>query len=105
MLMTPETWKPPMPTMNSACAQRPGDVEGAGKLVRLHAHQHHHAGACSFDHGRKSRGPNAGIGLIKGMNGDVDIVAEDTPLGAVRARPYRAASEFDGMAERSHWIT
>ena len=75
---------------DAARAQRRGDIERAGKLVRLHADQHDHAGARALDHAREAIGADAGVGLVEGVDFDVDVGAENGALGAVPARGRRA---------------
>ena len=92
--------------LDAARAQRPGQIERARKLVRLHADQHDHAGAGRFDHRRQPLGADAGIGLVEGVDLDVDVVARALCRSAQSlARPNSEASEFDGIGERSHWMT
>src|SRR5205807_2795837 len=58
--------------------ERPGDVEGAGKLVRLHAYQANHAEAAvpaqRRDHVLDLHAP---VGLVDWRDVDRDIGAED----------------------------
>jgi hypothetical protein len=68
---------------DAAFDQRIRDIESARKLVRLHAGQHHHAGAGGFDHPRELAGAYARIGFVERMDVDIDAVAEDAALGAV----------------------
>jgi hypothetical protein len=68
-------------------AQRPRQVERARKLVRLHARQHDHAGAGSFDHCCQAFGADSGIGFVKGLYIDIDIFAQDAALGAILGQP------------------
>ena len=39
MAMQPETWKPPMHDRQAGGEERPRQIDGARKLVRLHADQ------------------------------------------------------------------
>ena len=49
---------------------------------------------------------DAGIGLVEGVDLDLDVIAEHAALGAVARRGRTAqASEFDGIDERHHWMT
>ena len=107
MLIVPETWKPPMRDLDAALAQRPREVERARELVRLHADQHHHAGAGVLDHARQACRTDAGVGLVEGVDVDLDVVAEHVPLGAVageavergeRIRRNRRAKPLDDVA-------
>lgn len=71
--------------LDTAGAERRGDVERARELVRLHADQHHHAGTGGFDRARDMIGPDAGVGFVDGMNVDRDILAEHmTPVAIAR---------------------
>ncbi len=69
--------------LDAARAQRARQIERARELVRLHAGQHDHAGPGRLDHRRQTRGPDAGIGFVKGVNLDTDVVAEHCAFGAV----------------------
>jgi hypothetical protein len=69
--------------LDTLLAQRLRQIERARELVRLHAGQHHHAGARFVDHRRDLGGSDAGVDLVEGVNFDRDIVTENVPLGAV----------------------
>ena len=45
---------------------------------------------------------HTGIGLVHGHDIDRQIRAEQLPLGRAEGKARTAASEFDGMVERSH---
>ena len=72
---------------DAALAQRPGEIERARELVRLHADQHHHAGAGRLDQRRETARVDARVGLVEGMDVDLDVGAEHAPLGAVLGEP------------------
>ncbi len=63
------------------------------------------APAASIIAARRAR-TDAGIGLVEGVDVDLDVVAR---ARAARRSPWRGrraqASEFDGIDERSHWMT
>src|SRR3569833_2214043 len=69
--------------LDAGVAQRLGDVEGTRELVRLHAHQHHHAGARILDHARDLRGLHPRVGLVDSAYFEFDVVAQHLALGAV----------------------
>jgi hypothetical protein len=75
---------------DAAPAQRASKIERARELIGLHADQHHHAGAGLLDHPRQTIGTDAGIGLIKGMDIDLDVIAEHAPRGAVLREPIES---------------
>ena len=72
-----------MPTWMPRARSGRGEIERARKLVRLHADQHHHAGAGRLDHRREALGADAGVGLVEGVDLDVDVVAQHAALGAI----------------------
>ncbi len=93
--------------LDTALAQRLRQIERARELVRLHAGQHHHAGAGGLDHRRQAFGADAGIGFVESVNLDIDVVAENSPLGAIlrqtekrgqRVRRDRRANPLDDIA-------
>jgi len=45
------------------------------------------------------------ISFVKSMNFKLDVFAQDLFPAHSCARPYNTASEFEGIAERNHWIT
>jgi hypothetical protein len=75
--------------LDAALAQRARDVEGTGKLVRLYADQHDHAGAGRFDQRRDAVGADARVGLVEGVDVDVDVLAQALALRAVAGKPVQ----------------
>jgi hypothetical protein len=67
--------------LDAALAQRPRQIERARELVRLHAGEHHHAGAGFLDHRRQAFGADAGVDFVEGV--DVDVIAEHAAIGAI----------------------
>ena len=67
--------------------QRPGDVEGAGKLVGLDADQHHQADIGGPDEGGDPAGIDAGIGFVEAVDLELDILAQALLLGAGLGEP------------------
>ncbi len=49
---------------DAARTQRSCDIERAGKLVRLHAHQHDHAGTRILDQLGEPLGPDLRVGFV-----------------------------------------
>ena len=84
-----------------APAQWPRDVERARKLIRLHAGQHHHAGAGGLDQFGNPLGADAGIRLVKGMDVELDIFAEDAAFSAVLCQSVKRSKRVrrDGRAQ------
>ena len=72
---------------DAARPQRPGEIERTGKLVGLNADQHDHAGAGILDHAGQAIGADAGIGLVKGVDVDRDVIAEHAAGGAILRQP------------------
>ena len=83
--MQPLTWKPPMHDRDARGAQRPGDVDGARKLVGLHADQADQPAAAARRGSARmiALGPDARVGLVPDRDPDLDVVAQHAPLGAV----------------------
>jgi hypothetical protein len=82
-------------------------IERARELVRLHAGEHHHAGAGFIDHRRQAFGADAGVDFVEGVDVDVDIIAEHAAVGAIlgetvqrgqRIRRDRRAQPLDDIA-------
>ena len=67
-----------------------GDVEGARKLVRLDADQHHKALIGRLDLPGDLVRADAGVGLVNGDNVEVDIGTKDLPLAAIPREPVKA---------------
>ncbi len=74
------------PDLNAALAQRLREVERVRELIRLHADHHHHARAGLFDHARQALRTDAGVRLVKRMDLQFDIIAEDVALGAIASQ-------------------
>ena len=72
---------------DAALAQRAGDVERAGKLVGLHAHQHHQPDIGGPDEGGDPGGIDAGIGFVEAVDLELDIRAQGLLLGAGLGEP------------------
>ena len=96
-----------MPTWMPRSRNGRGDVERARELVRLHADQHHHAGTGGLDHRRQACRTDAGIGLVEGVDLDLDVIAEHATVRAVagdaveageRVRRDRRAEPLDDVA-------
>ena len=86
--------------------ERPRQIDRARKLVGLHADQRDQRRAAGLaDHPDDPLGADAPVGLVIGVQADVDVRAR-APCArcASSARPFRQASVLEGMAERSHWI-
>jgi hypothetical protein len=79
---------------NAARDEVAREVERARELVRLHADQHDSAGACLLDQLRDAVGADAGVGLVPGMEDDLDLVAEDAPLGAIAGEPVKGCERI-----------
>ena len=69
--------------LNAARAQGPRDIERAGKLVGLHADQHHHAHVGGFDQARDFLGADLRVGLVERMDVEFDIGAEHAAVRAI----------------------
>ena len=96
-----------MPTVTPCLAERGGQVERAGKLVRLHADQHDHAGARLADRAGNRCRADALVGLVDGDDLERDVRSEHLPLGAIdgeaieageRIRRDRRAEPLDDVA-------
>ena len=74
---------------DAALTKRRGDVEGARKLVRLHADQHDHAGVGLFDQTDDLRRANVCVGFVKGVDVELNVVAERLLLGAFQRQPVQ----------------
>ncbi len=72
---------------DAALAQRAGDIERARELVRLHADQDDHAAVALRDQLGQTPGTDARIGLVEGVDDDLDVLAEDAALGAIAREP------------------
>ena len=64
-------------------AQWSREIERVRKLIRLHADHHHHAGASLLDQARQLFRTDASIGLVKGMDFQLNIIAEDVAFGTI----------------------
>ena len=87
--------------------QRTGDVQRARELIRLHADEADQSqAAVVFDLPRDS--VRAGCVSLVSSTAKISM-STSSPSAAVCiascAIPYRQASEFDGSADRNHWIT
>ncbi len=49
-------------------------------------------------------GPHPAVGLVVGVQTDLDAGPKTFRRLASSARPFRQASVLEGMAERNHWI-
>ena len=68
------------------CAQLARDIEGAGKLVRLHADEGDHAGVAPTSAANRS-GVDDRVALVVELELDIDIAAKNSRLGGNPARP------------------
>ena len=91
---------------NSRLAQRPGEVHRARELVRLDPDQRDQPLAASRREGLDDLvGGDPQVGFVVHRDADLDPCAQDLPLVAVTGNAVEAASVFEGMSERTHWIT
>ena len=85
--------------------ERPGQIDGAGELVGLHADQPDQRPAARLaDLADDPVRPHPAVGLVIGMQADVDVGPSTLRRCASSAKPLRQASVLDGIAERNHWI-
>ena len=84
-----------------------GQVERAGKLVRLHADQHDHPAARLADFAGELFGPDALVGLVDRDDLERNVGAKRMPFGAIggeaveageRVRRDRRAQPLDDVA-------
>ena len=92
--------------LDAGLAQRPRDIDRAGEFVGLHAdNADEPEPAMLGDAAHELPRHDAGVGLVDGNDVDRKIGAEHARSAAPLARLNTAASEFDGMVERSHCTT
>ena len=85
--------------------ERPRQIDGARKLVGLHADQPDQRPAAGLaDHPDDPVRPDPPVGLVIGVQADLDVGPSTWRRCASSARPFRQASVLDGIAERNHWI-
>jgi hypothetical protein len=100
MLIVPET-EPADGHLHVAVEEALCQVERPGKLVRLHADEHHHSVAGFLD--RQPRAvPGAGASSFRRrMDLDLDIFAEHVPLFAIEGQAVERRERPDGIVERA----
>ena len=69
--------------LNAGIEEFSADIDGAGKLVRLHADQADHGAVGRLQPADQLVEADDGIGLVDHVDLDVDVVAEDFPRAAV----------------------
>ena len=83
----------------------PGEVDGAGELVRLDADEaDQRPAAVLANHADDLFGSHPAICLVIGMRRMSTSVAQHLAPLASSASALRQASVLDGSAERNHWI-
>ena len=92
----PGHMKPADRDRNAVFDQWPGDIQRTGKLVRLHAGEHHHAGTGRVDQPGDFRGADAGVGLVKSVDVDIDVFAQNGSLRAILGEPVERGEGIGG---------
>ena len=70
--------------LNALVTKALGEIHRAGELVGLHADQADNAApARACDLARNSFGAHARVGLVDGVDCDLDVLAEDAPRAAI----------------------
>ena len=87
--MQPLTWKPPITTGTSGCAEVAREIERARILVRLHADQADEAAAGFADVAHDALDVDDGVALVIGFDVDIDIGTEHVVLGAFASAGHR----------------
>ena len=91
---------------NARGAQRPRDIDGARKLIGLHADQPDQPAASALAYLLDDRdGPDAGVRLVPGGDADLDVLAQHPASRAIQRKSVQRASVFAGIEERAHWMT
>jgi hypothetical protein len=86
-----------MQTGNPAARKRPGEIDRARKLVRLHTDQPDQRPPPGFaDRPDDSGRADALIGFIKGMEADADAGAEHLTPGGILCEPVQAGQRIRG---------
>ena len=75
---------------NADGAQWPGKIEGAGKLIGLHADEADEASTRFGDFSNGAFDVNDGVALVKGLDVDFDVGAERFFRGALGHQPIHA---------------
>ena len=81
-------------------------IDRARKLIGLDADEpDQRPAAVARDRADDAVGAHPAVGLVIGVEAQLDVVAEDLALArASSASPLSAASVLEGIADRNHWI-
>ena len=95
MARQPDTWKPPIDHLHAGGAERPRDVEGAGKLIRLHADDAEEAViAVATELRQQLVDLHAAVDLVDDRDVDGGVGPENCSLGRRRARGCTGPPEY-----------
>ena len=88
--------KPADGDLGASLAKTPGEIEGARKLVRLHADKADQAGTGLRDGAGDAFRPDARVGLVGSENLDVDVWTQRPPLGAFQRYSVQGGEAVGG---------
>ena len=98
-------WKPADADRQSGGKERTGVIDGAWKLVGLHADKTDQRLATRLaDFSDNPVRLDPPVVFVIGMQADFDIGSKPFRPRASSARAFIHASVLEGMAERNHWI-
>ena len=84
--------------VDSELAKPSRQIKRSGKLIGLDSDQHHHTGIRGLDCARQIRDTHLPVGLIDGVDLDVEIGPENLAFTTIERDAVKAGQRFEGRA-------